>query len=96
MQAERRAQQEEAERARRKQQQDKNESKAKMKVKNAAAEGVLKLGVFNGVSQWRHAACCKPHMFWRVLYHLSQQGLMAGVHLQISQGWLCSDSGTAG
>ena len=48
VQAERRAQQEEAERARRKQQQDKNESKAKMKVRTAAAEGVLKLGVFNG------------------------------------------------
>ena len=44
MQAERRAQQEEAERARRKQQQDKNESKAKMKVREAVAEGVVKLG----------------------------------------------------
>ena len=48
MQAERRAQQEEAERARRKQQQDKNEGKAKMKVRGAAAEGVCEVEcVFN-------------------------------------------------
>ena len=53
MQAERRAQQEEAERARRRQQQDKNESKAKMKVRNAAAEGGLKLGACS-----MPRACC--------------------------------------
>lgn len=66
MQAERRAQQEEAERARRKQQRDKNESKAKMKVREAAAEGVLKLG-----GQGRYAACCKPQRSWQG-YYLSQ------------------------